>query len=117
LVIFEKNMLLNTSIGRLRLVGIAEGISFLVLLGIAMPLKYVAGLPQAVKIFGWMHGLLFILYVVALINAAFVHRWSIWRALVAFVASLVPFGTFALDARLRREERDYIEQKASVNKR
>lgn len=108
---------MNTSIGRLRFVGIAEGISFLVLLGIAMPLKYFAGLPQAVKIVGWMHGLLFILYLIALTNAAFVYRWSIWRALVAFVASLVPFGTFVLDARLRREERKYAEQKASANGR
>jgi integral membrane protein len=106
---------MNTAISRLRFVGIAEGISFLVLLGIAMPLKYYAGLPQAVKIVGWMHGLLFILYVVALANAAFVHRWSIWRTFVAFVASLVPFGTFILDARLRREERKYAEQKASAD--
>lgn len=108
---------MNTSIGRLRFVGITEGISFLVLLGIAMPLKYFAGMPQAVKIVGWMHGLLFILYVVALANASFVHRWSIWRTFVAFAASLVPFGTFILDARLRREEKKYTEHRASANGR
>jgi integral membrane protein len=106
---------MHTSIGRLRFVGIAEGISFLVLLGIAMPLKYYAGLPQAVKIVGWLHGLLFVLYVVALANAAFVHRWSIWRVLLSFVASLLPFGTFLLDARLQREEQEYARQKISDN--
>ncbi|MEP7128906.1 MAG: DUF3817 domain-containing protein, partial [Chitinophagales bacterium] len=61
----------NTSIGRLRLAGITEGISFLVLLFIAMPLKYFADIPEAVKYTGWLHGLLFILYLVALANVKF----------------------------------------------
>ena len=94
----------NTSIGRLRLAGITEGISFLLLLLVAMPLKYFAGLPEAVKIVGWIHGLLFILYIIALINVRFSLRWSFMRMLVAFIASLIPFGTFLMDARLRKEE-------------
>ena len=95
----------NTSIGRLRLAGITEGISFLLLLLVAMPLKYFADVPEAVKIIGWIHGLLFILYVIALINVRFSLRWSLMRTIVAFLASLIPFGTFLMDSRLRKEEK------------
>jgi len=94
----------NTTIGRFRLIGITEGISYLLLLGIAMPLKYLAGMPLAVKYTGWVHGLLFILYVAALIHVAFDKRWPLTRVVLAFAASLVPFGTFLLDDRLRKEE-------------
>ena len=48
--------------GRLRAVGMVEAVSFLLLLGVAMPLKYFAGMPLAVKIAGWIHGLLFIAF-------------------------------------------------------
>ena len=98
--------MLKTAIGRLRAVGLVEGVSFLVLLGIAMPLKYLAGIPMAVKVVGWAHGVLFILYVAALAQAAMTGRWGLGRVAVAFVASLLPFGTFVLDGRLRREERE-----------
>lgn len=94
----------NTSIGRLRLTGLAEGTSFLILLLIAMPLKYMAGIPEPVKIIGWVHGLLFMLYIMALINVRLSHKWSFIRLFLAFVASLVPFGTFILDSSLRKEE-------------
>ena len=69
--------MLSTPIGRLRLVGILEGISFLVLLGIAMPLKYLAGQPEAVKVVGWAHGALFVLYVGAVMQAALAHGWGV----------------------------------------
>ena len=52
--------MLSHSIGRLRAIGMLEGVSFLVLLGVAMPLKYLAGMPAAVKIVGWVHGILFV---------------------------------------------------------
>jgi integral membrane protein len=91
---------IKTPLGRFRLIGLLEGISFLVLLGIAMPLKYKLGLPLAVKYVGWAHGLLFILFIVALAQVAFTYRWSIVKVILAFVASLVPFGTFILDAKL-----------------
>lgn len=94
----------KTPLGRLRAVGIYEGISFLILLFIAMPLKYYAGLPQLVKIVGSLHGLLFVLYLVAVAHVTFVSRWSILRVLGAILASLLPFGTFVLDAKLRREQ-------------
>jgi integral membrane protein len=87
-----------------RQVGLLEGASFLVLLFIAMPLKYFAGLPLGVRVVGMAHGVLFILYVAALYYVASELRWSRGKVAVAFFASLVPFGTILLDGRLRREE-------------
>jgi integral membrane protein len=68
-----------------------------------MPLKYLAGRPEAVMFVGWVHGLLFVLFVAALAHAAVACRWPLVRIAGAFVASLVPFGTFVLDRHLRRE--------------
>ncbi|GAA4372078.1 DUF3817 domain-containing protein [Hymenobacter koreensis] len=95
--------LLSSTLGRLRVVGFAEGVSFLVLLGIAMPLKYLLGQPEAVRMVGMAHGLLFVLYVLLVIMAAIEHSWSFKKAVLAFVASLVPFGTFWADKKLFQE--------------
>jgi integral membrane protein len=88
---------------QLRLVALLEGTSFLVLLFIAMPLKYLAGLPLAVRIVGSVHGGLFLLFVVMLYRAGLERRWPVRRWLIAFVSSIVPFGTFVFDGSLRRE--------------
>jgi len=98
--------MLQTPIGRLRLIAILEGISFLILLGIAMPLKYVAGQPEAVKIVGWAHGILFMIFCVALAIAFRAARWPVRRAAIVFVAALVPFGPFVIDGRLKREDEE-----------
>ena len=86
---------------RFRLIALAEATSFLVLLGIAMPLKYWAGMPLAVRVVGLAHGILFLAYVFSLLQAVTDGRCSMRLAGVAFVAALLPFGPFVLDARLR----------------
>jgi integral membrane protein len=91
----------------LRFIGQAEAVSFLVLLGIAMPLKHLAGMPHAVKIVGWLHGLLFIAFCVALLRAMLVARWSMGRAAMIFIAALLPFGPFVIDRRLQGYEEEY----------
>ena len=96
--------MLKTPIGRLRGIAFIEGLSFLLLLGVAMPLKYFAGLPAAVKTVGWIHGLLFVLYLIAVAEVTVTRRWTPAQILGALVAAIIPFGTFVLDARLRREE-------------
>jgi len=93
----------NSTIGVLRMIGIIEGISYLALLFIAMPLKYFAGLPSYVYVVGMAHGVLFVMFVLALLVVWINHRWSFLRVVGAFIASLLPFGTFVLDARLRKE--------------
>ncbi len=89
---------------QLRIVGIAEGISFLVLLLIAMPMKYYFGLPMAVKIVGWMHGVLFIAYIVAVLLAIKAMQWNWFSVGLALAASLIPIGTFVLDRSWRKRE-------------
>ncbi len=92
-------------IGRVRLVGMLEGISFILLMGIAMPLKYLADFPAAVKWTGWIHGVLFISYgtvvFIALLNGKI--SWS--KAALAFLAALVPFGPFLMDRKLAADEK------------
>jgi integral membrane protein len=92
-----------TALRHLRLVALLEGSSFLVLLFIAMPLKYLAGLPLAVRIVGAVHGGLFLVFLGALYRAGSARRWRLSRWLIAFISSVVPFGTFVFDRSLRRE--------------
>ena len=90
----------------LRVITLVEGISFLVLLFIAMPLKYFAGMPQAVKIFGWIHGLLFVLFCASLLHTTILARWPLARAAIVFAAALLPFGPFVLDRRMKAYEEE-----------
>jgi len=90
-------------VGRLRVLGLMEGVSFLVLLIVAMPLKYFFAFPEAVTLVGFIHGLLFILFCLALINAWRARRWPIGRVIILLVAALLPGGPFVIDRRLRSE--------------
>ena len=95
----NKQMNLSTIIGRLRLLALLEGISFL-LFAITMPLKYSFGITQPNFIVGMAHGWLFILYVVFCIQAIFKYKWSIKISFLVLIASLIPFGTFIADAKI-----------------
>ena len=90
---------------RFRLVGIAEGISFLVLLLIAMPLKHFLKIPEPVKIIGWIHGALFITYLYLVIEVAITLKKNLGWCIIAFLAAFIPFGTFITDKKLRKEEK------------
>jgi integral membrane protein len=98
-----ENSFFNSALGRFRLVAILEGVSYLILLFIAMPLKYIWQLPLAVKYTGWAHGVLFVLYMVLLLLVWIELKWKFTKVLWAFVASLIPFGTFILDKQLKNE--------------
>lgn len=87
-----------------RIVGIAEGISFLVLLAIAMPLKYLADIPVAVKITGWIHGALFVAFIYLAFEVMGSLKKSFFWFLKACLASIIPFGTFIFDRQLKKEE-------------
>jgi integral membrane protein len=93
----------HTWIARLRFVGFWEGWSYLLLLGIAMPLKYWAGMPGFVRVVGMAHGLLFVAYVAALGITARSAGFTLGRTAVLFVASLLPFGPFLADRGLARD--------------
>jgi integral membrane protein len=82
----------------LQLVGYAEATSFLVLLGVAMPLKYAAGWPLGVTVVGMAHGVLWILYLIAAARAGLAHKWGAKEFLGAGLASVLPAGPFVFDA-------------------
>ena len=82
---------------RLRVVGIAEGISYLVLLLIGVPLKRFGGHPEVVQLVGPIHGLLFLLYVLTVIQARTEYNWPLGKTVLALLASIIPGGTFYAD--------------------
>lgn len=96
--------LLNSPIGRFRIIAFIEGISFIILVGIAMPLKYMADSPGMVKVVGMAHGVLFLVFLVSLLEVWIKRKWSFVKVAIAFLSSLVPFGTFVLDAKVLKKE-------------
>lgn len=93
-----------TSLHLFRKVAVAEGISYLLLLFIAMPLKYWADMPLAVKYTGWLHGILFIGYGACLIMAWQEQKWKFGKVVLLFLASLLPVAPFFVDSKLKAEE-------------
>lgn len=77
---------------QLHAVGRVEGVSFLTLLLVAMPLKYLAGLPQAVLVVGSAHGVLWVLYLAMLARAWAGLRWPFAKVFLGGVASVLPLG-------------------------
>ena len=80
-----------------RSIAYLEGLSFLVLLGVAMPLKYLFGQPIVVKIMGWAHGIFFMVYVLLVTSVSTDERWGGRKILWAFLAGILPFGPFVFD--------------------
>ena len=94
----------KTALGRFRFMGLLEGSSLLILLFIAMPLKYFMDMPGAVSVVGIIHGVLFTIYCVAIIYATFAVRWPFRFIIGAFASAFIPFGNFILDSRLKKME-------------
>ncbi len=87
-----------------RKVAFAEGVSFLVLLLVAMPLKYLANLPMAVTVVGGLHGILFVAFIVLAYMVKEEHNKNFKWMLKAGLASIIPFGTFYMDKEWKKEE-------------
>lgn len=86
----------NDTFSRFRIISIIEGLSYLLLVFIAMPLKYMFDYPLAVKIVGMSHGVLFILFFVALVMAMNKYKWK-FLGFQLFVYSLIPFGFILIE--------------------
>ena len=98
---------MKNPIAALRRVAIWEGVSYLLLLGIAMPLKYAWGKPMAVKIIGMAHGILFVMFCLLLAWVWHKAKWPTPRVVILFIASLLPFGPFIADRKMSQWEADY----------
>lgn len=94
----------KNSIPLLRKVGFIEGVSMLVLLFVAMPLKYIWGEPRVVTVVGWAHGALFVLFMLLVLRVYDQQGWPFKKVIVAFIAAFLPFGTFVFDRQLKEEE-------------
>lgn len=90
---------IKTPLGRFRAIAFLEGLSYL-LLGFTMILKYKFAMPLPNRIVGMAHGVLFVAYVFLLIHVALELRWKFGKIVLAFVASLIPFGTFYADKKI-----------------
>ena len=82
------------TIDTFRKIGILEAISFLLLLGIAMPLKYMMDMPQAVSVIGMAHGILFVIYVLGAFLMKSKLNWSYGVLAIVLLCSVIPFGPF-----------------------
>lgn len=91
----------QSKVALLRLVGLAEGISLLILVFVAVPMKYCLDNPSLTKFMGPFHGALFLLFIFNTLSVAIEQRWrfktTTWRVLVA---CMVPFGTFYIDRKI-----------------
>ena len=87
-----------------RATAILEGISYLALFGITMPLKYWAEIPGPNKIMGYAHGVLFILYVALALFFWFQKKWSFKLGSIVLIASLLPFATFYIEEHYLKAE-------------
>jgi len=91
----------HKGLDRLRLASLLDGISYLILVGVAMPLKYFAGEPLAVRVVGMGHGILFLLLCGCLLWALLARRLSFKWCAIVFGCALIPLAPFFLDRKLR----------------
>ncbi|SEM97377.1 integral membrane protein [Paenisporosarcina quisquiliarum] len=96
--------MIKTTLGQLRIAGILDGISLVILLFIAMPLKYWMDIPMAVTIAGSVHGFIFVSYVLVIFYAQIRLRWNIIWSLLALAVAFIPFGNFFYDWQLKKME-------------
>jgi len=96
--------LMQTNVGRLRIIAILEGISLLLLMFLALPLKYIFGYPTGTKVMGMLHGGLFLLFIFNTLSVGVEQQWTFrkttWKVLLACV---IPFGTFYIDKKILRQ--------------
>ncbi|NWK56366.1 DUF3817 domain-containing protein [Verrucomicrobiaceae bacterium N1E253] len=94
----------NTATGRLRIISLVEALSYLILLFIAMPMKYLWEEPLAVRIVGSLHGFLFCVFCVALLDAMLTQKWNIKPPALIFLASLIPFAPLWVERWLKTQQ-------------
>lgn len=80
-----------------KIIALLEGMSYILLLFVAVPIKYLANDPQYVKLLGMPHGVLFLAYIVLAIMLASDLKWNLKTILIVLAASIIPFGTFYVD--------------------
>jgi integral membrane protein len=93
--------MLKDALNRFRLISYIEGLSYLILVFIAMPIKYMGENPYYVKVFGMAHGVLFILFMLVLFDAMRKEAWNKTFSSTLFIYSLIPFGSFVIERKVK----------------
>ncbi|MBK1790462.1 DUF3817 domain-containing protein [Persicirhabdus sediminis] len=96
--------ILKSPLGRLRILSLVEALSYLTLLFIAMPMKYIWGQPEMVRVVGMAHGVLFCIFCLVLLQAWIAAEWKIKVPTLIFIASLIPFAPILVERWLKKEE-------------
>ncbi|MCF6339623.1 MAG: DUF3817 domain-containing protein [Sulfurimonas sp.] len=96
--------MINESVRKFGLINTIEGYSYIILVFIAMPMKYLMDIPLAVKIAGMAHGVLFIIFLYLGVKAWISTKWSLYQTIIFFIASLLPFGTFFTKSKIKAYE-------------
>lgn len=96
--------MIKDALGRFRVISAIEGLSYLLLVFIAMPIKYIGDNPYPVKIFGMIHGVLFIIFMLSLFEAKIKKSWDVGLVFQLFVLSLIPFGAFFIEKKVKPNE-------------
>ncbi|WP_320033600.1 DUF3817 domain-containing protein [Halarcobacter sp.] len=91
----------SNALSRFRLISAIEGLSYLILVFVAMPIKYIGENPYPVKVFGMIHGVLFIIFMISLFEAKIKEKWNTGLMFQLFVLSLIPFGAFLIEKRVK----------------
>lgn len=88
---------ITTPKGRLRMIAFIEGLSYLVILGVTMPMKYWMDIPEPNRFVGMLHGVFFVLYILAVLQSSILSQWSKMKLIMSLFVSVIPFGTFWAD--------------------
>ncbi|MFY0653420.1 MAG: DUF3817 domain-containing protein [Cyclobacteriaceae bacterium] len=99
--------LLKSGLGRFRILAFLEGLSFIVILFVTMPLKYMLDMPQPNLVVGMAHGVLFIAYLMAVIDLKIRLEWKFGLTFKSLLASVLPFGTFYMEHKVFKHLNDH----------
>jgi len=86
-----------------RFIAFLEGLSYLLLLFIATPIKYILDDPSYVKLLGMPHGMLFVAYIGLAIFISANKKWNLKTTFIILLASILPLGTFYIDKKYLRD--------------
>lgn len=92
---------------RFRMLALIEGVSYLLILFVTMPMKYYMGIGILNKIVGWGHGILFVIYIILAFEILIRQRINFWQFLRVIIASIIPFGTFFNEKMLKEQQKLY----------
>ncbi len=88
---------MNITLKTFRVISLLEALSFVILLLVAMPIKYILGNPELVRIVGMAHGILFVLYIIGALLFKKKLKWSNQILVVVILCSIIPLGPLYVD--------------------